>query len=75
MRREDPLRDDLSPAVQVKIVQPAFGLVDTVLVNSTLLTRERALAASQDFAAVNAKARRGRRQQVVPAYEVAEGLK
>jgi hypothetical protein len=76
LRREDPLRDDLPPAVHVKIVQPAFALIDAVLVNAAVQPRERAPAAApQDFTAANAKAKRSRRQQVVPAFEVAESLK
>lgn len=72
LRREDPLRDDRPPAVQVKIVQPTFALIDAVLVHATLQPRERSRAAPQDFTAANAKAKRSRRQQVVPAFEVAE---
>lgn len=72
LRREDPLQSDLPPAVQVKIVQPAFALIDAALVNAVLQPRERAPAAPQDFTAAHAKAKRSRRQQVVPAFEVVE---
>jgi hypothetical protein len=37
-----------------------------------LQPRERAPAASHDFTTANAKAKRSRRQQIVPAFEVAE---
>jgi hypothetical protein len=71
LRREDPLLGEKPPAPQVKIVQPAFAVIDAALRTGAAMLRPRAApAAPQDFTAANAKARRGRRQQVVPAFEV-----
>ena len=71
--KEDPLLAERPPTAQVKIVQPVFQVIDAVLVTSASVLQPRAApAAPQDFTAANAKATRGRRQQVVPAFEVVE---
>ncbi len=75
LRREDPLQADLPPALQVKIAQPAFAVIDAALAPATALVTgatvmRAARAAPQEFTAANARVKRGRRQQVVPAFEV-----
>jgi uncharacterized protein with beta-barrel porin domain len=77
LRGEDPLREERPPAAQVAIVQPAFAVIDAALLGSAGALQPRGApaeprAAAQDFMAANAKARRSRRQQVVPAFEPVE---
>lgn len=72
LRREDPLLVDAPPPPRVKVALPAFVVIEATLGPvATLRTAAEASAAPRDFAAANAKAKRGRREQVVPAFEVA----
>jgi hypothetical protein len=75
LRREDPLLADVPLAPRVKITQPAFTVIDAALAPAASMMKTAsemaAGALQQDFAGANATAKRGRREQVVPAFEVA----